>query len=86
MWECRECHAKNAPKTHFCEACGQARALAEQPHKEVTRAPLPWERPGFKDSKPDDPCDEPGCKMTIREHIQQFKLAGEKIVARAVKL
>jgi hypothetical protein len=24
--------------------------------------------------------------MTIREHIQQFKLAGEKIVARAVKL
>jgi hypothetical protein len=84
MWECRECHAKNAPKTHFCEACGQARALAED--KAPTRPPLPWERPSFKPSTPDDPCDEPGCTKSVRDHIAEFKRAGEKIVARAVKL
>jgi hypothetical protein len=46
----------------------------------------PWKRPGWKDSKSSDPCDEPGCTLTIREHIEAFKRAGEKIIARALKL
>jgi hypothetical protein len=47
---------------------------------------VPWKRPGFKDSKPEDPCDEPGCTLTIRDHIEEFKRAGERIIQRAVKL
>jgi hypothetical protein len=66
------------------------RSQPEPDEREVqTQQPAyvpPWKRPGFKDSKPEDACDEPGCTLTIRDHIEAFKRAGERIIQRAVKL
>lgn len=46
----------------------------------------PWHQPGFKLSRPDDLCTEPGCTKTVREHIDDFLRAGEQIERRVVKL
>jgi hypothetical protein len=64
------------------------RSQPEPEEREVSQPAYvpPWKRPGFKDSKPEDLCDEPGCTLTIRDHIEEFKRAGERIIQRAVKL
>jgi hypothetical protein len=84
-WVCVKCDAVNLVTGTFCEACGEARDRAPSSAARAEYLP-PWKRPGWKDSTPEDRCTEPGCDKRIRDHIDEFKRAGEKIVARAVKL
>ena len=83
-WHCIECKAANAVTHKFCEACGALRGGSTA--KAADAYVPPWERPDFKPSRPEDPCTEPGCTLTIREHIEAFKRHGARIVARAVTL
>ena len=89
--ECPECGTKLGAN-RGCRECGWApgrRATVSGPPSYVP----PWKRPGFTPSSPEDPCEGgPDCTLehlgahTIRDHIEAFKKAGERIIARAVKL
>jgi hypothetical protein len=73
-WICAECEARNpdGAESRFCPKCGTARvtALNTPEHRESSFRP-PWERPGWKASKPEDHCDVEGCTKTVREHIDE---------------
>jgi len=82
-WTCSECDARN-PEGRFCRGCGTPRNLSvSSAHGEPEFVP-PWKRPEFTPSRPEDRCPE--CGQLVREHIEDFKRFGERIVARAVKL
>jgi hypothetical protein len=70
---CAECQTKNVDglEARFCPKCGTARVTALNAPDQERRSILPWERPGWKESKATDPCDEPGCTKTVREHIDE---------------
>jgi hypothetical protein len=83
--ECPDCGSRLG--SHIdCPKCGWRPAPVPVARPVTPEFVPPWKRPGFKDSKPEDPCDEPGCTLTIRDHIEEFKRAGERIIQRAVKL
>lgn len=76
-WVCGECSQKNPASVdgRFCRACGSPRnaSVAEPRREREPEFVAPWNRPGFKPSKPEDPCDEPGCTKTVRDHIEEFR-------------
>jgi len=84
-WTCARCDAVNQVTVKFCEACGEARDTPTErlnASSSVAYVP-PWERPGWKDSQPDDSCDVMGCTLTIREHIEAFHRHHAQILVRA---
>ena len=69
-WICAECAQKNVALGRFCAHCGSPRNAALNDAKADAFVP-PWERPGWKASRPEDQCDAGGCTKTVREHIDE---------------
>jgi len=74
-WTCADCRAENLETNRFCGACGSARietTTTSAPRPSADWTP-PWDKPSWKDSRPEDACTEPGCALTVRDHIEQFR-------------